>query len=102
MSNYCMNNRSQGMRQTYPAQYNKSNTMPAEGCGAKTNCSCTSSMDCPAKADTQHIHWGDLPIAMGYVPFQKYCSIFDLKKGLSVGTIFPELYKPFRGKGGGC
>ena len=40
------------------------------------------------------------PTAMGYVPFQKWSETFDLCKGLQMGTIFPELCKPFCGKGG--
>lgn len=41
-----------------------------------------------------------LPAAMGYVPFQKWSAPFDLCKGLQLGTIFPDLCKPFCGKGG--
>lgn len=48
------------------------------------------------------IHWGDLPPAMGYVPIQRFGETFDLRKGYQMGTIFPELCKPFCGKGGGC
>ena len=40
------------------------------------------------------------PVAMGYVPFQKWTETFDLCKGLQMGTIFPDLCKPFCGKGG--
>lgn len=35
-------------------------------------------------------------LAMAYVPFQKYCSIYDGQKGLIAGTIFPELNQPYR------
>jgi len=38
-----------------------------------------------------------MPIAMCYVPWQKWESIFDVEKGLDCGTIFPCLYKPFKG-----
>ena len=48
------------------------------------------------------IYWGDLPIGMGYVPSQMNWKTYSLQKGLSMGTIFPELCKPFCGKGGGC
>lgn len=44
---------------------------------------------------------GILPLAMGYVPWQHYHHTFELCKGLQVGTIFPELCKPFCGKRGG-
>lgn len=43
-----------------------------------------------------------LPLAMAYVPFQKFRTTFDLTKALQVGTIFPELCKPFCGKRGNC
>lgn len=42
----------------------------------------------------------NFPIAMGYVPYQKWTETFDLCKALQMGTIFPDLCKPFCGKGG--
>ena len=45
---------------------------------------------------------GQFPIAMAYVPWQRFGQTYDLSKALSVGTIFPELDKPFRGKRGVC
>ena len=41
-----------------------------------------------------------LPLAMTYVPDQTFQKTFDPATGLSRGTIFPELCKPFCGKGG--
>lgn len=38
------------------------------------------------------------PIAMAYVPLQTFQTTFDLNRSLEVGTIFPELHKPFCGK----
>lgn len=43
-----------------------------------------------------------LPLAMAYVPWQTFHHTFDLCKALHVGTIFPELCKPFCGKRGNC
>ncbi len=40
--------------------------------------------------------------AMAYVPYQEFAPTFELKKALQVGTIFPELCKPFCGRRGGC
>lgn len=54
------------------------------------------------KNEAPMIHWGDLPLAMGYVPDQHFHETFDLCKAFYVGTIFPELCQPFCGKGGGC
>lgn len=43
------------------------------------------------------------PVAMMYVPWQKWCQPYELEHGLKVGTIFPDLNKPFRGiRKGGC
>ncbi|MCI9545157.1 MAG: spore coat associated protein CotJA [Lachnospiraceae bacterium] len=39
-----------------------------------------------------------LPLAMGYVPCQSFHTTFDLCKALQIGTIFPELCKPFCGQ----
>ena len=39
------------------------------------------------------------PIAMSYVPWQHFDKLYDdLEKALRVGTIFPELNKPFTGR----
>lgn len=42
-----------------------------------------------------------LPIAMAYVPWQHWKKTYELDKALCVGTIFPELDKPFVGCKGG-
>lgn len=41
-----------------------------------------------------------MPIAMAYVPWQRFVRTYDLCQALQIGTIFPELNKPFTGKGG--
>ncbi|MCC8152632.1 MAG: spore coat associated protein CotJA [Lachnospiraceae bacterium] len=43
-----------------------------------------------------------MPIAMAYVPWQHFARTYELDRALTVGTIFPELDKPFTGKGGNC
>jgi hypothetical protein len=40
-------------------------------------------------------------LAMAYVPWQQFTSTYEPQKALMVGTIFPELDKPFTGKSGG-
>lgn len=47
-------------------------------------------------------HLSHLPLAMGYVPTQHFQDTFELCRGFQLGTIFPELCKPFCGKGGRC
>lgn len=44
----------------------------------------------------------NFPVAMAYVPWQRWNRVYDLEKALSAGTIFPELDKPFLGVRGGC
>lgn len=41
-----------------------------------------------------------MPLAMAYVPWQTFHHSCDLCKALQIGTIFPELCKPFCGKRG--
>ena len=39
------------------------------------------------------------PVAMAYVPWQKLDKMYDdLEKAYRIGTIFPELDKPFTGR----
>lgn len=41
-----------------------------------------------------------MEVAMAYVPWQFFQTIYEPDKALQAGTIFPELNKPFLGKGG--
>jgi hypothetical protein len=39
------------------------------------------------------------PLAMAYVPWQKNADMYEsLDEAYNVGTIFPDLYKPFLGR----
>lgn len=38
-------------------------------------------------------------LAMAYVPWQFFDMVYEPDKALEVGTIFPELDKPFLGRG---
>ena len=40
----------------------------------------------------------ETPLAMAYVPFQKWEEPYDRETALSRGTIFPALDKPFIGE----
>lgn len=44
----------------------------------------------------------NFPLAMAYVPCQHFSDTFQLNYALNVGTIFPELCKPFCGRRWGC
>lgn len=41
-----------------------------------------------------------MAVAMAYVPWQYMNETYEPDKALQCGTIFPELNKPFLGKGG--
>lgn len=60
-------------------------------CAPQNNCGCAMSWNSK-----------DFPIAMGYVPMQKWSRPMNLCQGLQYGTIFEDLNKPFCGKGGVC
>ncbi|MBR5524404.1 MAG: spore coat associated protein CotJA [Clostridia bacterium] len=40
----------------------------------------------------------DPALAIGYVKWQELSDVYEPEKGLMVGTIFPELNKPFYGR----
>lgn len=40
----------------------------------------------------------DLPLAMAYVPFQKWRKLYDPQTALKRGTIFEELDLPYIGR----
>ncbi len=42
----------------------------------------------------------DFPLAMAYVPWQKWQNLCEPCKGFQKGTIFEDLIKPFHGRGG--
>lgn len=64
-------------------------------------CSChmpgTRSRDREMYEHLQHLEY-----AMAYVPCQEFTTTFELGRALRVGTIFPQLCRPFCGKRGGC
>ena len=47
-----------------------------------------------------HDKYDHMPLAMAYVPWQKWKNIYDADKGFCRGTIFQELDLPFCGIGG--
>jgi hypothetical protein len=36
-------------------------------------------------------------VAMAYIPFQQFNTVYEPEQGFEMGTIFPELNKPFLG-----
>ncbi|MDD3243082.1 MAG: spore coat associated protein CotJA [Eubacteriales bacterium] len=41
----------------------------------------------------------NLPLAMAYVPMQRWQGILEPAVGFRCGTLFSELVKPFQGRG---
>lgn len=76
-------------------------------CRTESSRPCAAEMSRPCAVQTSHscgtaagAAFSDFPIAMAYVPWQHFSTTYELDKALSVGTIFPELDKPFLGKRG--
>ena len=46
-------------------------------------------------------HISDYVLAMAYVPWQHFSTVYEPDRSLSAGTIFPELDKPFLAANGG-
>lgn len=79
---------------------NCSNTQSSERQSEKSTCNCSREnqnesfeQDCTDKLS-------EMPLAMAYVPWQKWHNIYEICKGFQRGTIFCELDKPFLGRGG--
>ena len=59
-----------------------------------------SNCSCPENISTGS---ADYVLAMAYVPWQQFSTVYEPDRALSAGTIFPELDKPFlAAKGGRC
>lgn len=65
------------------------------------DCGCGSA-DPSAAAHVKHDAAECRSIAMAYVPWQHFSRTYELEQAIETGTIFPELDKPFTGKGGNC
>ena len=78
----------------YNTRYSR-RPMPAPAPSAP-QCACRME-GCP---DTHDHFPEDMPVAMAYVPWQKWRDLYDPCKAPECGTIFSELDKPFLGKGG--
>ena len=94
MDNYRMNRG--GCRQNMPNNCQPQQQPRRNNCQQPSGCSNTRDFSEMFRHLDDH-----LPVAMGYVPYQKWGKTFELCKALQVGTIFPDLCKPFCGKVGG-
>ena len=77
--------------------------MASNSGGCADNCPMGSSGGCSGNRPTgsscgcaaQRPMQPDMPIAMAYVPMQRWNQVYDMSRGLTRGTIFPELDLPF-------
>ncbi len=58
---------------------------------------CCDNSDFDGNLDWDNIPLNKLPLAMSYVPFQKWQNIYPLEKALKRGTLFADLDLPFKG-----
>lgn len=64
------------------------------------NCNIQKQMEGNLCGKIPSIFCTDVAIGMGYVPWQKFCGIYEPERALQAGTIFSELEKPFLGRRG--
>ncbi|WP_373217605.1 spore coat associated protein CotJA [Ruminococcus sp. 5_1_39BFAA] len=109
MENYQMNrsggrpyNRTCGMMNSpMPVRRERNDRRPCPCEKQEKRCDCV--MPGTTSKDMEmYTHLQYLPAAMAYVPCQELTTTFELGYALSVGTIFPQLCKPFCGMRGGC
>ena len=53
---------------------------------------------CACEPDAASDRQPEYVLAMAYVPWQYLTTLYEPDKALKVGTIFPELNKPFEGR----
>ena len=50
---------------------------------------------CPLDQSNERECLRNMPVAMAYTPIQRWNQVYDKERGLTRGTIFPELDLPF-------
>ncbi|MCD8012691.1 MAG: spore coat associated protein CotJA [Lachnospiraceae bacterium] len=65
-------------------------------------CGCQDGRNIRVDSVYHHLTEADAPLAMSYVPYQRWETPYDPCTALKVGTVFQSLCKPFCGKGGKC
>ncbi len=56
--------------------------------------------DCDSREGESCLREPEFAVAMAYVPWQYFKETYELDKALEIGTIFPELDRPFMGRRG--
>ena len=52
---------------------------------------------CSYKQEKEVLKLDSMPLAMTYVPWQKWQNLYNRQAALKNGTLFEELNKPFKG-----
>lgn len=75
-----------------------------KACVTECTGTCSASDSCPLnKCDFSCVN--DFPLAMAYIPMQRFENLYSSDEALNAGTLFKDLDKPFCGglrKGKGC
>lgn len=79
-----------------PMDNNRMRTAEPYDCQSRTTETMHASKSCRCRYDAL----ADFPLAMAYVPWQKWQNVYESCKGIQKGTIFEDLWKPFLGMGG--
>jgi len=82
--------------------YNRQAAFNQQECMRQPEPSCPAPCAVDERTACKEIDMDHFPVAMLYVPWQKWCQTYELDRALRSGTIFPDLDRPFRGvrKGG--
>jgi len=75
----------------------RNNKTPSCGCGNSNPPSRGCNPNCDAESSLYNDQLKGMALAIGYVPWQQWCKVYDLCKGLNQGTIFPPLDLQFCG-----
>lgn len=58
---------------------------------------CRGGGNTPMMSSVRRIIDCEYPLAMAYVPWQRWNEVYPIEKALCMGTLFPELSLPFMG-----
>jgi hypothetical protein len=57
---------------------------------------------CKPEKPFRPVYPDGLELAQAYIPYQEYTKSYCPEEALAKGTMFPELYRPYDGRGKMC
>lgn len=82
-------------RQQMYGRYNRmGQQQPRRNCGSVPPNRVEAERECPMKAERRRCI-DSMPLAMAYVPMQRWENVCDAPSGLAQGTIFKDLVMPY-------